>query len=41
MVEVPEENKNGKSAWLITVQAHSLETDGYSEGGQVVLARPV
>jgi hypothetical protein len=41
MVEVPEENKGGKSAWLITVQAHSLETDGYSEGGQVVLARPV
>lgn len=41
MVEVPEENRNGKSAWLITVQAHSLETDGYSEGGQVVLARPI
>jgi|GEM_PF-2702467 len=41
MVEVPEENRNGKSAWLITVQAHSLETDGYSEGGQVVLARPL
>jgi len=40
MVEVPEENRHDKSAWLITVQAHSLSTDGYGEGGQVVLARP-
>jgi glycerophosphoryl diester phosphodiesterase len=40
MIEVPAENKNGRAAYLITVQAHSLKTDGYGEGGQVLLCRP-
>ena len=40
MIEVPAENAGGRSAYLVTVQAHSLETDGYGEGGQVLLCRP-
>jgi len=40
MIEVPSEGKTGRSAYLITVQAHSLKTDGYGEGGQVLLCRP-
>ncbi len=40
IIEVTGLNANGRSAWLITVQAHSLDTDGYGGGGQVLLARP-
>ena len=40
MIEVPSEGKTGRAAYLITVQAHSLKTDGYGEGGQVLLCRP-
>ncbi|HVO01570.1 MAG TPA: hypothetical protein VMT54_05175 [Candidatus Cybelea sp.] len=40
MIEVPAESTNGRAAYLITVQAHSLKTDGYGEGGQILLCRP-
>jgi hypothetical protein len=40
MIEVPGDSRNGRAAYLITVQAHSLKTDGYGEGGQVLLCRP-
>jgi hypothetical protein len=40
MIEVPTENQDGRSAYLITVQAHSLEVEGYGAGGQVLLCRP-
>jgi hypothetical protein len=33
---------NGRAAYLITVQAHSLKVEGYGAGagGQVLLCRP-
>jgi glycerophosphoryl diester phosphodiesterase len=40
MIEVPAENKDGRSAYLVAIQAHSLEVEGYGAGGQVVLCRP-
>ncbi len=40
IIEAPVENKGGRSAYLVTVQAHSLEVEGYGAGGQVVLCRP-
>ena len=40
MIEVPSESANGRAAYLITVQAHSLKVDGYGNGGQVLLCRP-
>jgi glycerophosphoryl diester phosphodiesterase len=40
MIEVPSESANGRAAYLITVQAHSLKVEGYGAGGQVLLCRP-
>lgn len=40
MIEVPQENRNGRAAYLIGVQAHSFKPSGYEEGGQLLLCVP-
>jgi glycerophosphoryl diester phosphodiesterase len=39
-IEVLAESRNGRSAYLIGVQAHSFKPSGFEAGGQIVLCKP-
>lgn len=40
MIEVPQEKRAGRAAYLVGIQAHSFKPSGYEEGGQILLCLP-